>query len=147
MLAKFLQSCPTLEDPMDCSPPGSSVHGILQARILEWVAMLSSRGSSWPRDWTQRLLHLSHRQVDSLPLAPPGKPQIIYICLCNLFKYWLRSYKTPGGSLSVVHVWPHSVAQQPVVEVRFLDGSVVKNLPECRRCRRPRFDPWVGKIL
>ena len=38
---------------MDCSPPGSSVHGILQARILEWVAMPSSRGSSRPRDWTQ----------------------------------------------------------------------------------------------
>ena len=37
--AKLLQSCPTLCDPMDCSPPGSSVHGILQARILEWVAM------------------------------------------------------------------------------------------------------------
>ena len=40
-------------DPVDCSPPGSSVHGILQARILEWVAMPSFRGSSWPRDWTQ----------------------------------------------------------------------------------------------
>ena len=38
---------------MDCSPPGSSVHGILQARILEWLAILSSRGSSWPRYWTQ----------------------------------------------------------------------------------------------
>ena len=42
----------TLWDPMDCSPPGSSVHGILQARILEWVAMPSSRGSSQLRDWT-----------------------------------------------------------------------------------------------
>ena len=40
------QSCPTLCDPMDCSPPGSSVHRILQARILEWVAMPSSGGSS-----------------------------------------------------------------------------------------------------
>jgi len=40
------QSCPTLWDPMDCSPPGSSVHGILQARILEWVAIPFSRGSS-----------------------------------------------------------------------------------------------------
>ena len=40
------QSCLTLWDPMDCSPPGSSVHGILQARILEWVAMPPSRGSS-----------------------------------------------------------------------------------------------------
>ena len=46
------QSCLTLCDHMDCSPPGSSVHGILQARILEWVANSSSRGSSWPRDWT-----------------------------------------------------------------------------------------------
>ena len=44
------QSCPTLCDPVDCSPPGSSVHGILQARVLEWVAMPSSRGSSRPRD-------------------------------------------------------------------------------------------------
>ena len=42
--AKSLQNCPTLCDPMDCSPPGFSVHGISQARILEWVAMLSSRG-------------------------------------------------------------------------------------------------------
>ena len=47
------QLCPTLCDPMDCSPPGSSVHGILQARILEWVAISFSRGSSWLRDWTQ----------------------------------------------------------------------------------------------
>ena len=47
-----LQLCPTLCDPMDYSLPGSSVHEILQSRILEWVAMLSSRGSSWPRDWT-----------------------------------------------------------------------------------------------
>ena len=47
------QSCPTLCDPMDCSPPSSSVHGILQARILEWVAISFSRGSSRPRDRTQ----------------------------------------------------------------------------------------------
>ena len=50
------QLCLTLCDPLDCSPPGSSVHGILQARILEWVAISSSRGSSWPRDWT----HISY---------------------------------------------------------------------------------------
>ena len=46
------QSCLTLCDPEDCSPPGSSVPRILQARILEWVAISSSRGSSQPRDWT-----------------------------------------------------------------------------------------------
>ena len=53
MHAKSLQSCPTLCGPMDYSLPGSSVHRILQARILEWVAILFSRGSSRLRDWTQ----------------------------------------------------------------------------------------------
>ena len=47
------QLCPILCNPTDCSPPGSSVHGILQARILEWVAISSSRGSSQPRDQTR----------------------------------------------------------------------------------------------
>ena len=51
--AQSLQSCVILCIPMDCILPGSSLHGILQARILEWVAMPSSWGSSWPRDWTQ----------------------------------------------------------------------------------------------
>ena len=51
--AKSLQSYPTLCDPMDGSPPGSSVHGIFQARILGWVAAHSPRGSSWPRDGTR----------------------------------------------------------------------------------------------
>ena len=50
--AQSLQSCLTLCSPMDCSPLGSSVHGILQARILEWVAKPSPRGLSQPRDWT-----------------------------------------------------------------------------------------------
>ena len=47
------KSFPTLCDPMDCSLPGSSVYGILQARILKWVAVPFSRGSSWPSDWLQ----------------------------------------------------------------------------------------------
>ena len=47
---RVAQSCPTLCDPVDCSLPGSSVHGILQARVLEWVAISFSRESSWPRD-------------------------------------------------------------------------------------------------
>ena len=53
VLCLVVQSCLTLCDPLDCSPPGSSVHGILQARILEWVAISFSRESSWPRDRTQ----------------------------------------------------------------------------------------------
>ena len=54
--AESLQSCPTLCDPVDCSPSGSSIHAMLQARILECVAMPSSRGSSHPRDGTQSLM-------------------------------------------------------------------------------------------
>ena len=50
--AKLLQMCPIFATPWNCSPPDSSVHGILQARILEWVAVSFSRGSSWPRDQT-----------------------------------------------------------------------------------------------
>ena len=63
------QVCPTLWDPMDCSPRGSSVRGISQARILQWVAISSSRGSSEPRDGNQvscigrQILYpLSHRK-------------------------------------------------------------------------------------
>ena len=59
-------------DPMDCSPAGSSAYGILQARILEWVAIPFSRGSSPPRDRTQVSL-----QADSLPSELPGKPLVL----------------------------------------------------------------------
>ena len=55
------QSCLTLCNPMDCSLPGSSIHGIFQARILEWVAISLSRGSSWSRDWT-RVSHIVGRR-------------------------------------------------------------------------------------
>ena len=74
MCAKSLQSYLALFDPVACSPPGSSVHGTLQARILEGVAMLSSRGSSQPRDYKLCLEHLLTWQVGSLALAPPRKP-------------------------------------------------------------------------
>ena len=82
MRARSLQSCPTLCDPMDCSLPGSSVHGVLQAGILEWVAVSSSGGSFQPRSRTRisyidmSYLHanLLHWHAGSLPLAPPGKP-------------------------------------------------------------------------
>ena len=58
--SEVAQSCPTLCDPMDCSLPGSFVHGIFQARVLEWVAISFSRGSSRPRDWTQ-VSHIAGR--------------------------------------------------------------------------------------
>ena len=74
MKVKVAKSCPTLCDPMDDSPPGSSVHGIFQVRILEWVAVPFSRGSSQPgiKPRSPAL------QVDSLPSVPPGKPHKAY---------------------------------------------------------------------
>ena len=71
--AKLLHSCLTLCDAMDYSPPGSSVHGILQARILEWVATLSSRGSSQPRDQSH-VSFVSLTLTGGFHLVLPGKP-------------------------------------------------------------------------
>ena len=67
------QLCPTLCDPVDSSPPGSSVHGILQARILEWVAISFSRRSSLEIEPRSPTL-----QADSLSPEPPGKPLISF---------------------------------------------------------------------
>ena len=63
------KSCPTLCDPMDCSPPGSSVHGTSQARLLEWVAISFSSGSSQPRNRT----HISCIAGGFFTARPPGK--------------------------------------------------------------------------
>ena len=65
-------------DPVNCSPPGSSVHGILQARILEWVAISFSRGSSSPRDQPVS----PALQVDSLPLSRLRSP-ITFVSFCK----------------------------------------------------------------
>ena len=71
------QSLATLRGPMDCSPSGSSVHGILQARILECVAISSSKGSSWPRDqtWVSCLL-IPNSQYSPFPQQPQS---VLYV--------------------------------------------------------------------
>ena len=89
---KVAQSCPTLCNHMDCSLPGSSAHGILQARILQWVAYLFSRGTSWPRNqtrvsciaggfFTKSLAAAAAKSLQSCPTlcdpidrSPPGSP-------------------------------------------------------------------------
>ena len=63
MKVLIAQSCLTLCDPMDYSPPASSVHGILQAKILEWFAIFFSRGSSRPRDCRQILYQLNYQEA------------------------------------------------------------------------------------
>ena len=74
------RSCPTLCDPVDCSLPGSSVHGIFRARVLKWVAISFSRGSSRPRS--------PAFQADALTSEPPGKPTK------GLLISWLKSLST-----------------------------------------------------
>ena len=75
------QSYPTLHDPVDCSPPGSSVHGILQASMLEWVAFPS------PGDLPGPGIELGSPtlQADSLPSEPPGKPSAPFSPLISSF--------------------------------------------------------------
>ena len=90
MHAKALQSCLTLCDPVGGSPPGCPVHRILQARVLEWVAMASSGGSSQPKD--QVLLLLLLWQAGSLPLAPPGKP-LKWSISCHINKQGCQSHQ------------------------------------------------------
>ena len=73
-----LQLCPTLCDPMDCSLPVSSVHGIHHARIPEWIAMPSSREQIFlTQGLNPCLRHLLHWQVGSFPQGPPGEPFIL----------------------------------------------------------------------
>ena len=82
--------------PMDCSLPGSSVHGISQARILEWVAVSYSRGSSWPRDRTC-ISCSPHWQTDSLPLCYRGSP-----CL---LRSWPQTDLLQGGRFPASWTW------------------------------------------
>ena len=69
MIQSVTKSCLTLCDPMDCSLQAPLSMGILQARILQWVAMPSSRGSSWPRDWTR--VSFAGRFLTTEPLGKP----------------------------------------------------------------------------
>ena len=86
------KTCLNLCDPMDCRLPGSPVHEIFQARILEWVAISSSRGSFWPKDWT----HISCIAGRFFISEPPMKPLNLWVCfyftcafICIVFKLHL----------------------------------------------------------
>ena len=86
--AKLFQLCPTLGDPTNCSPPGSSVHEILQARILEWIAISSFRRSFETRD---RILISYVSCIGRLPHPPWSNPSIPTAGTGILFLSWLLS--------------------------------------------------------
>ena len=112
--SEVTQPCPTLCDPMGCSLPGSSVHGILQARVLEWVAISFSRGSSRPRDWTGvshvtgRLLNVWAARKVPCRYGCVGGGGVSRGCLCgSAFQssrgLWaLAAGPSPWGSASLV---------------------------------------------
>ena len=80
----------TLWNPMDCSPPGSSVHGICQSRILVWVAISYSRGIFLTQGLNLRIVHLFHWQADSLPLCHVGSTSSLFIHAPILFsRLWI----------------------------------------------------------
>ena len=110
LCAESLQSCQTLFHPMDCSPPDSSVPGILQARILEWVAMFSSRGSSQPRDQTRVsdvscigkgvLNHLCHLWSPmKTVLTHNERLKICAFCRCSIHTSDLAAQPSQNGPL------------------------------------------------
>ena len=94
-----LLSCVRLCDPVDHSPPGSSVHGILQARILEWVDISFSRGSSWPRDRTQ----VSHIAGRCFNLWATREAHDWYVAIWKPLYYWSSWI---GGCVSLCCWWP-----------------------------------------
>ena len=113
------QWCPTLCNSMDCSPPGSSVHGILQVRILEWVASPFSRGFSWPRD--QIRMSCINRQV-LLPSEPPGSPYILpyyHLVILPYYHIPFLGYLSSVRSLSHVQLFvtPWTAAGQASLSI------------------------------
>ena len=101
------QLCLIPYNPKDCSPPGSSAHGIIQARKLEWVAMPSSQEIFPIQGSKPRLLPLLHWQVGSLQLVPPGKPKRVWSVAFNTHNSTLRYVIIPIGG-NIVDVLPVS---------------------------------------
>ena len=136
VLCLVTQACLTLCNPMDCSPPGSSVHGILQARILEGVAILFSRGSSWRRDWTW--------------------VSCVFCIAGRFFTCWAirEAFLICIWSVTVVTQWDVTQVEtlRTVLSIQslykcllrdFPGGPVVKALHF--QCRGYRFNSWSGK--
>ena len=124
------QSCPTLCDPMDCSPPGSSVHGILQARMLEWVAAPFSRGSSQPRGQTWifciagRFFTICATKRAKLLLFRKKKNLCIYLAVSGLSCCVLGLRCSAHGlscfvASGILVPWPGMAPASPALQGRF----------------------------
>ena len=101
--SEVAQSCPTLCDPMYCSPPGSSLHGILQARVLERVAISFSRGSSRPRDWT-RVSCIPGRHFNLWATREAPKERCNALDSWFFYSFCLGNQVPPSSLIPLAHV-------------------------------------------
>ena len=154
--SEVAQSCPTLSDPMDCSPPGSSIHGILQAGVLEWGAIALSGSEifkkllitkTWPSSWSVSIIFSSSRDFKMLEQI------YIYICVCVcvcvcvyvcVYTYIYKSYSVPFRDLA------QCIAPSPWWIIMGDSKSKVSsvNKPDLRRQtnREPPFTCRVYKL-
>ena len=133
------QLCPTLCDPRDCSLPRTSVHGILQAKILDWVVISFSKGSSRPTDWIH-ICWVSCIDRQMLPLRPLGSPILLCVCVCVCVCLVAQSCPAlwdpvdcspPGSSV-------HGILQAKILEC--------VTIPFSRGSSPPRDQTWVSCI-
>ena len=143
--SEVAQTCPTLCDPMDCSLPGSSVHGIFQAIVLEWIAISFSRGSSQPRDWTpvsrivdrrftvwatrrvlvsSNYLQLYTKLVFS-KMQSWSTSRVSGFCCCCLFVIFWPSHMTCG----ILIPWPGAGAVPAALEVQRCNPGTARDVP------------------
>ena len=152
------QPCPALCDPVDSSPPDSSVHGIFQARILEWVAISYCRASSQPRDQTRVSCISCIGRQDSLPLATSGKPTLKVIkyfkgtslnsmfstSYCSISLIPLQQLLLEHYLSSVSNSFPHTVSWTSVSQVFFFHFCPAKEpfLSFLKKLLSPTHDIW-----
>ena len=133
--AKSLQLCPTLCNSMNCSLSASSIHGILQARILEGAAIHSSGGSSWPRVQTciskLRLLCLLHRQMGSSLLEPLGRSQSPYLGTNGVSCLWEEVEATsllPNSLTITAQLRMDSASPQMFISKQHKNGPTTRSM-------------------
>ena len=134
MKLKVAQLCPTLCDPM-----GYTLPGILQARILEWVAFPCSRGSSQPKDRT----HVSRIAGDSLPAKPQGKPKTTGVGNLSLLQQIFSTQELNRGLLNCRQILYQLSSQGTPGEIKCTINAICLNHPETI----PPHTPVRGKII
>ena len=134
--AKSLQSCLTLCNSMNYIPIGSSVYGILKARILEWVVMLSSRGSSQPRDWT----HISPIAGRFFIAKPLGKPKNTQVGSLSFVQGIFQTQKLNQVSCNASILFTSWATRQNIIEVFCCSAAQwYPTCCDCMDCSKPGF--------